>query len=111
MILIFACILAGIIIGVGGSFLWRYLPEEEVEGDLADLIHDIKPDETPLLTSVMEKHRLAHLAARPVTAYWKADGTQERVEWPQGGSNGTDNGLSGGSAERGDTGKPRAYPE
>lgn len=67
MILFFAGIIAGIIVGIGGSALfvvWRELQEDvATEGDLGDLIHDITPVETPFLSEI-ERHRQAHLAAQ-----------------------------------------------
>jgi hypothetical protein len=65
MILLFACIIAGIIIGIGGTVLfyfWQEWEDDEPVPDLSEIMRDIQPDGTPFLSEI-ERHRAKHLAA------------------------------------------------
>lgn len=65
MTLLFIGIVIGIVVGLVGSLVVSILPFEKAppDCDLADLITDIEPVETPLTKSVIEEHRQAHLKA------------------------------------------------
>ena len=68
MISFFAGLIAGIAIGWSTMALlivWRETREDTpADYDLSDLMHDIEPEETPLLLSIIEQHRQKHLAAK-----------------------------------------------